>query len=87
MAARDSLRLEMGYPLYGHDLDETTTPVEADIAWIVGKENEGFIGAETVLAQRVQMVQTENALASNLLAAALLEKAQTFTWAIRKLAR
>lgn len=37
LAARDSLRLEMGYPLYGHDIDETTTPVEANMNWIVRK--------------------------------------------------
>lgn len=52
LAARDSLRLEMGYPLYGHDLSEETTPVEADMAWIIGKENTQFIGAKKILAQR-----------------------------------
>jgi aminomethyltransferase len=52
LAARDSLRLEMGYPLYGHDLNETTTPVEAAIAWIIGKDHSGFFGAETILKQR-----------------------------------
>lgn len=35
LAARDSLRLEMGYPLYGHDIDETTNPVEANLSWIL----------------------------------------------------
>lgn len=50
LAARDSLRLEMGYPLYGHDIDATTSPIEADIAWIMGKmTNTGFIGAERVM--------------------------------------
>ena len=52
LAARDSLRLEMGYPLYGHDLNEETTPIEADLAWIVGKEHSGFIGADVILKQR-----------------------------------
>lgn len=51
LAARDSLRLEMGYPLYGHDIDDTTTPVEAGLTWVMGKENKGFIGAEHVLPQ------------------------------------
>ena len=51
LAARDSLRLEMGYPLYGHDLDETTTPVEAGLSWVIGKEHSGFIGAEKILPQ------------------------------------
>ena len=53
LAARDSLRLEMGYPLYGHDIDATTSPIEADLAWIMGKgANTGFIGAERVLRER-----------------------------------
>jgi len=53
LAARDSLRLEMGYPLYGHDIDDTTSPIEADISWIMGKHknNKTFIGAERVLAE------------------------------------
>lgn len=51
LAARDSLRLEMGYPLYGHDLNEDITPVEAGISWIIGKEHSSFIGADTVLSQ------------------------------------
>ncbi|MEM8834172.1 MAG: glycine cleavage system aminomethyltransferase GcvT [Pseudomonadota bacterium] len=50
LAARDSLRLEMGYPLYGHDIDATTSPIEADIKWIMGKvQNKDFIGASRVL--------------------------------------
>ncbi|MCC7305577.1 MAG: glycine cleavage system aminomethyltransferase GcvT [Alphaproteobacteria bacterium] len=52
LAARDSLRLEMGYPLYGHDIDETTSPVEADLGWVIGKNNTGFIGAERILKEK-----------------------------------
>ncbi|HBR69874.1 MAG TPA: glycine cleavage system aminomethyltransferase GcvT [Rhodospirillaceae bacterium] len=52
LAARDSLRLEMGYPLYGHDINEGTSPVEADLSWVIGKENKGFIGAARVLNDR-----------------------------------
>lgn len=53
LAARDSLRLEMGYPLYGHDLDDTTSPIEADIAWVMGKgANTTFIGADRVLKEK-----------------------------------
>ena len=52
LAARDSLRLEMGYPLYGHDIDHTTSPVEADSTWIMGKQaNKDFIGAKRVLEE------------------------------------
>ena len=53
LAARDSLRLEMGYCLYGHDIDEKTSPIEADLNWIMGKgDNTGFIGADRVLKDR-----------------------------------
>lgn len=48
LAARDSLRLEMGYCLYGHDIDETTTPLEADLGWVMGKTNTSYIGVEHV---------------------------------------
>lgn len=51
LAARDSLRLEMGYCLYGHDIDATTTPLEADLAWVMGKgTNTTYIGADKVVA-------------------------------------
>lgn len=51
LGARDSLRLEAGMCLYGQDLDENTTPVEAGLTWVIGKdrrENGDFIGAEAV---------------------------------------
>jgi aminomethyltransferase len=54
LGARDSLRLEAGLCLYGHDLDETTTPVEAGLAWTIGKRRRaegGFPGAAVVLRQ------------------------------------
>jgi aminomethyltransferase len=54
LGARDSLRLEAGLCLYGSDIDATTTPVEADLAWTLGKrriEAADFPGAETILAQ------------------------------------
>jgi aminomethyltransferase len=51
LAARDSLRLEMGYPLYGHDLNEEITPVEASLAWVVAKEHGAFLGAAVILPQ------------------------------------
>jgi glycine cleavage system T protein (aminomethyltransferase) len=56
LGARDSLRLEAGLCLWGHDIDETTTPVEADLAWTVGKRRRaegGFPGAEIIRRQLV----------------------------------
>ena len=57
LGARDSLRLEAGLPLYGADLDETTSPIEAGLGWSIGKVRRtgeragGFPGAEKVLYQ------------------------------------
>src|SRR5437588_4647155 len=54
LGARDSLRLEAGLCLYGHDIDETTTPIEADLAWTIGKRRRaegGFPGATMILRQ------------------------------------
>ncbi len=54
LGARDSLRLEAGLCLYGQDIDETTTPVEADIAWTIGKRRRAagdFPGAGIILRQ------------------------------------
>ena len=54
LGARDSLRLEAGLPLYGHDLDEQTTPVMADLGFVISKRRRtegGFAGAERILAE------------------------------------
>jgi aminomethyltransferase len=51
LGARDSLRLEAGLCLYGHDIDETTTPIEAGLAWSIQKrrrEQGGFPGAARI---------------------------------------
>ena len=51
LGARDSLRLEAGLCLYGHDIDETTSPIEAGLQWSIQKRRRvegGFIGAERV---------------------------------------
>jgi aminomethyltransferase len=56
LAARDSLRLEMGYPLYGHDIDATTSPIEADIAWVVRKQDADYIGGDVISAHRANGV-------------------------------
>jgi aminomethyltransferase len=57
LGARDSLRLEAGLPLYGHDLDEETTPVMADLGfalWKRRREERSFPGAERILMEREQ---------------------------------
>jgi aminomethyltransferase len=54
LGARDSLRLEAGLPLYGHDLDETTSPVEAELGFAIAKarrETGGFPGAQRILKE------------------------------------
>ncbi len=51
LGARDSLRLEMKMALYGNDIDETTTPVEAGLSWIVDFDKE-FIGKDILVEQR-----------------------------------
>ncbi|HHE46882.1 MAG TPA: glycine cleavage system aminomethyltransferase GcvT, partial [Bacteroidetes bacterium] len=53
LGARDSLRLEVCYNLYGNDMDQTTNPIEAGLGWIVKtKKAGGFIGKEQVLKAR-----------------------------------
>jgi aminomethyltransferase len=54
LGARDSLRLEAGLCLYGSDIDTTTTPVEANLSWIIGKRRKlegGFPGAAKIIEQ------------------------------------
>jgi aminomethyltransferase len=54
LGARDSLRLEAGLPLYGHDIDETTTPVEADLVFAIAARRRAaadFPGAERILRE------------------------------------
>jgi aminomethyltransferase len=54
LGARDSLRLEAGLCLYGHDIDESTNPVEADLVWSIGKrrkEQKDFPAAEAIMQQ------------------------------------
>ncbi len=53
LGARDTLRLEVGYPLYGNDIDHSTTPVEAKLSWVLKlKTDKPFIGREFIEQQK-----------------------------------
>ena len=58
LAARDTLRLEMGYCLYGNDIDDTTSPIEANLGWIT-KFNKDFINCATLQGRKGKRPQTE----------------------------
>ena len=53
LGCRDSLRLEMGYCLYGHELDESINPIEAGLSWIT-KLDTGFIGSESLSNLKIE---------------------------------
>ena len=55
LAARDTLRLEMGYCLYGNDIDDTTSPIEAGLSWIT-KFTKDFVNAEALKQQKEEGV-------------------------------
>jgi aminomethyltransferase len=69
LGARDSLRLEMGYCLYGNDIDQTTNPLEAGLGWITKLNKGDFIGKESI--QKVK----ESGLKRKLIALVSNEKA------------
>ena len=50
--ARDTLRLESRFLLYGHDMNDETTPLEAGLAWTIGWEKSDFIGKEALETER-----------------------------------
>jgi aminomethyltransferase len=50
LGARDALRIEAGYPLYGHEIDVSTSPVEAGLMWVVKLEKGDFIGSKEIRA-------------------------------------
>lgn len=66
LGARDLLRLDMGYLLYGNDLTEATTPIEANAKWVVSFDKGAFIG-EPVLKQQVQEGPSRRLVAFELL--------------------
>jgi len=56
LAARDSLRFEPGFALYGHEIDETTTPLEAGLKWACSLEKD-FIGRDAIIDKREKPLQ------------------------------
>ncbi|MEP6663812.1 MAG: glycine cleavage system aminomethyltransferase GcvT [Verrucomicrobiota bacterium] len=56
LGARDTLRTEVCYPLYGHELDENTTPIEAGVGFFVSLDKGDFIGREVLAAQKTNGV-------------------------------
>ena len=68
LGARDTLRLEMGYMLYGNDLDDETTPIEAGLGWIVKLKKGDFFGREVLEKQK------EGALNKTLIGLKMLDK-------------
>jgi aminomethyltransferase len=52
LGARDTLRTEMGYPLHGHELSLTITPVQASATWAVGWKKEKFVGSQALVDER-----------------------------------
>ena len=54
LGARDSLRLEMAYPLYGNDIDDETTPLEAGLGWIVKLKKGDCVGKSALEAQKAR---------------------------------
>jgi aminomethyltransferase len=52
LGARDTLRTEACYPLYGHELDEQTTPIEAGLGFFVAFDKPDFVGREVLANQK-----------------------------------
>jgi aminomethyltransferase len=57
LAARDTLRLEMGFCLYGNDIDDTTSPLEAGLGWITKLNKENFTSKETFQKQKEEGIK------------------------------
>lgn len=63
LGARDTLRLEMGFPLWGQDLDPSTSPLEAGLGWVVAWDHE-FVGRDALEAQRSMLTKQLIALST-----------------------
>jgi aminomethyltransferase len=70
LGARNTLRLEAGMCLYGHEIDDTTTPWEAGLAWICKMEKAPFLGSEVLAAQKANA----NGLPRKLIGFEMLDK-------------
>lgn len=57
LGARDTLRLEMGMALYGNDIDDTVTPLEANFGWLVKLKKGDFVGRDALVRQKEQGLQ------------------------------
>lgn len=57
LGARDTLRLEMGYCLYGNDIDETTSPLQAGLEWITKLKKPSFIGKEAIEKEKKEGIK------------------------------
>ncbi|MEL7364098.1 MAG: glycine cleavage system aminomethyltransferase GcvT, partial [Bacteroidota bacterium] len=55
LGARDTLRLEAGYCLYGHELDRDTTPLEAGLGWVVKPDAGAFVGRDALVHQKAKI--------------------------------
>ena len=67
LGARDTLRLEMGYCLYGNDIDDQTSPIEAGLGWVT-KFTKNFINADSIKAQK------ENGVSKKLVGFKMIDK-------------
>ncbi|HYT29164.1 MAG TPA: glycine cleavage system aminomethyltransferase GcvT [Actinomycetota bacterium] len=59
LGARDTLRLEMGYPLHGNDISEERTPLEAGLSWAVSFDKGDFVGRDALLAQKEEGIPSK----------------------------
>ncbi len=59
LGARDTLRLEAALPLYGHELDDETTPLEARLGWVVRLDKDDFLGRDALLRQKQAGLQRQ----------------------------
>ena len=69
LGARDTLRLEMGFPLYGNDLDDTTSPIEAGLGWITK-----FVDGKNMIARDILEKQKTEGVSRKLIGFELVEK-------------